>query len=506
MKRPNKFYLFNTATRSISLRRQQFLRRVATALLCIVSISGVMFLVMDNLFISFEKQIMRHSAQNIASLDFDDPAYEAILADIEANHNFYIEIYSPRDTLIYTTDSNRVLFEPSEDDKKTELQPKIMKFISRQELEDGSYFEIRQEYYATALHLVYGSFFGENCGVEIYSSIDALTEHAMIAGYVILAFAVFLSIAICIIAELYIRMFTRPLIIINNTTKEIAGMNFTNTCPPFKTKELNELGTNINNLSGSLETALRKLKSENIQLEKDIEIERRMEKVMRTFVANASHELKTPISVIQAYAEGMKFGIGCDSTEQFCDIIIDETQKMNTLVVRLMEYLNYDSKAYKPKTSTFNLKSLITENLVLQSRKIEKAYANITVDIDESFYVNGDSEMVLTVFNNYFSNALSHLDFDRNIKISAQDKGDRYTVSVFNSGKPIAESDIDNIWQSFYRGDKSHSRAEGRFGLGLSIVATIQKLFDQKYGVVNLGNGVKFWFDVKKGSIGEETK
>ncbi len=466
-------------------------------MLCIVFITACQFFVMDDIFQKFEGYIMQHSAENIAKLSFDDPDYKAILSDIEANHNFYIEIYSPRDRLIYTTESNTIVFEPSPEQEQ-ELKPKIMKFISRKEFDDGSYLEIRQEYYATALYLVYGSFFGEDCVVEIYSSIDALDEHSLIASYVILAFAIFLSIALCIIAEVYIRMFTKPLMIISDTAKEISQMNFTNSCPRFRTKEMNDLGENINNLSNSLETALRKLKSENIQLERDIEIERRMEKVMRTFVANASHELKTPISVIQAYAEGMKFGIGCDSTEQFCDIIIDETQKMNTLVLRLMEYLHYDSQAYKPQRSTFNLRELICDSLELQTKKIDKARAIVTVNIGEDVFVDADSEMVLTVFNNYFSNAISHLDFDRNIIIAAEDKGDRYTLSVFNSGKPVADNDIENIWQSFYRGDKSHSRAEGRFGLGLSIVATIQKLNEQKYGVVNLGNGVKFWFDIKK--------
>ena len=106
--------------------------------------------------------------------------------------------------------------------------------------------------------------------------------------------------------------------------------------------------------------------------------------------------------------------------------------------------------------------------------------------------------MVQNIFTNYLSNAISHIDFDRIIRVTATDVGTGYRIRVFNTGKPIPGTDIENIWQSFYRADKSHSREEGRFGLGLSFVATIQEMTGEKYGVENKKDGVEFWFDVKK--------
>ena len=102
------------------------------------------------------------------------------------------------------------------------------------------------------------------------------------------------------------------------------------------------------------------------------------------------------------------------------------------------------------------------------------------------------------VINNYVSNAISHAKYDKKIILSATENESSTTVSVFNTGDHIAENDLENIWQSFYRADKAHSRKEGRFGLGLSIVATIQDLHKQKYGVLNREHGVEFWFDIKK--------
>ena len=100
--------------------------------------------------------------------------------------------------------------------------------------------------------------------------------------------------------------------------------------------------------------------------------------------------------------------------------------------------------------------------------------------------------------NNYISNAVSHCDGDKKIIASAEDTGGFYRVYVFNTGAHIAEKDIDKIWMSFYRADKSLSRSQGRFGLGLAIVASIQNLHKAAYGAENVENGVRFYFDVKK--------
>jgi len=171
---------------------------------------------------------------------------------------------------------------------------------------------------------------------------------------------------------------------------------------------------------------------------------------------------------------------------------------MNNLVCTLMEYLQYKNENYIVNKITFNIASFIRECVDLRSHRIKEADADITVDIDERLYGYGDTELLSNVFNNYLSNALSHLDYEKKIVITSKDMGSCCRISVFNTGRQIPGSDIENIWQSFYRADKSHSRAEGRFGLGLSIVAKLQDLHGQRYGVMNRENGVEFWFDIEK--------
>ncbi len=460
--------------------------------------SVVQFAFMDDLYVYATQQGMIAISKQITEMNFKKDDYKSILSDIEVNRDVYIEIYSPRETLFYTTDSNDIVYEPDSKESKENLKPRIMKIKSHTELSDGSYFELRQEYYTSAEYIVYGVFFGQNNGIEIYRSLDAVKANAMTASWAFFVTTLILSFILISIALIYAYSVINPLLIINDKTKSIINMDFSETCPPFKIKEIHELGANINSLSASLSNAMSELQSENRRLEMDIEMKRRMEKTMRSFMANVSHELKTPISIIQGYAEGMKFGIGCDSTEEFCDIIIEESDKMNNLVCRLMEYLQYGTENYRVNKITFNIASFIKDCVDLRSHRIREANARVSLTIDEKIYGYGDTELLSNVFNNYLSNALSHLDYEKEILITSKDMGSCYRISVFNTGKQIPGTDIENIWQSFYRADKSHSRAEGRFGLGLSIVAKLQELHGQKYGVINRENGVEFWFDIEK--------
>ncbi len=480
-----------------NLKSRFSLVSISVVVICATVFSVVQFIFMDDIFSLATRINMIDTAKKIEDINYSDNGYLTLLSEYETENNLYIEIYSPRDTLIYTTQSNETVYE-GDSDGTAELKPRVMRLLSQWQRKDGSYFEVRQEHYTKSQYLVYGSFFGNDKGLILYYSVDVIKENARVASWALFALSMFALIMFFIITFYYANYFTNPIRRIISTTKKIAGMNFDEQCPSFKIKELDELSENINTLSDSLNKALTELKIENYQLEMDIETERKLDKTRKTFVANVSHELKTPISIIQGYAEGMKYGIGCDSTEEFCDIIIEEAEKMNNLVVKLMEYLQYGSGKYVLKASEFNINELICSCIENRSIQIEEQGIDCEIHIDESFTGFGDKELVINIFNNYLSNALSHIDFEKKLIITATDTNNSYRISVYNSGKPIPGTDIENIWQSFYRADKSHSRKEGRFGLGLSIVATLQELHGEKYGVINGEKGVEFWFDIKK--------
>lgn len=480
------------------LRRRFSMLNLTLTVIFLSLFTYLQFDVMDDIFLVAQKNSLIAIAKEIDSLDYESETFKNEMSDIEANNSVYVEIYYPRDRLIYTTDSNKVVYEQSDSTVPPEdLQPRVMKLISQEMHPNGSYFEIRQEFFTTAEYLVFGAFKGTSVGIEIYYSTDLIRDNASTASWVLLGLSITILAAVMLTVSLVAKMYLDPVEKIKRTTQKMIKLDFSEVCPPFKNKELSELSDNINFLSSSLSKSLHELKSENRQLESDIEKERKLEKARRSFVANASHELKTPISVIKGYAEGIKYGIAADSTEEFCDIIIEESDKMNNLIIRLMEQLQYSS-TYTLNESSFPLLPFIKE--LIDGRRLDYKECDIqlVIDIPAHFNGRGDMDLLSSVFNNYFSNALSHLDLERKIIISCKENKNAYRLSVFNSGKPISGTDIENIWQSFYRADKAHSRKEGRFGLGLSIVATIQELHKQKYGVINREQGVEFWFDIKK--------
>lgn len=481
----------------VTLKRRFSVFSLFAILLCVVIFSVVQFYLMDDIFAYAARLTLLGAADEITGIDFEDKNYMPEISDFETRKGIYIEIYDKNDSLVYTTDSNDYVYNPGANHDRP-LNPRNMKILQHHDREDGSYFEMREEVFATARYIVYGRAFGEGKSLQIYYSVDTITKNAEIASGVLFGLSIIALVLYYAAVYFFAVAFSKPVITISSTSKKIAGLDFSQKCPPFRISELDELSRSINTLSESLENALNSLKIENEQLEHDIEKERSLEKTRRNFVANASHELKTPISIIQGYAEGMKYGIGCDSTEEFCNIIIDEAEKMNTLIIKLLEFLHIGSGEFPLSVQNFYLDELLMSHLGSVEPLYREKDITLHTDIGTNLYAEGDPTLLKIVFNNYFSNAISHTEEKGEIRVSVTEKDNLYNVAVFNSGKHIDENDIGNIWQSFYRADKAHSRAQGRFGLGLSIVASIQELHKQGYDVRNTDNGVEFSFTVKK--------
>jgi signal transduction histidine kinase len=280
----------------------------------------------------------------------------------------------------------------------------------------------------------------------------------------------------------------------------MAKLDFSQKVKTKQNDEIGKLGGSINNLSDSLNDALVDLNEKNKRLLDEVEQEKKLDRIRKSFVSNVSHELKTPISIIQGYAEGLKLmNDGADSSSaEYCDIIMRETEKMNELVLQLLELSSLESGGNQLNTEEFNIKDFVDGyfkgiKIVLEEKQIKSE-----IDIIPDAIGQGDKVKLNMVLNNYVSNAIAHIDGERIIKVSLEEESDAYRVYVFNTGEHIKSEDIDNIWQSFYRADKSRSRSQGRFGLGLSIVSAICNLHETEYGVENTQGGVRFYFDIKK--------
>lgn len=240
-------------------------------------------------------------------------------------------------------------------------------------------------------------------------------------------------------------------------------------------------------MSEQLEKTISELKTANNQLQHDIEQKEKLEDMRNEFLGNVSHELKTPIALIQGYAEGLKEGINDDpeSTEFYCNVIIDEAGKMNRMVKNLLILNQLEFGSDEVEFERFDIVKLVKGVIASCDILIQQAEANIDFIAGESAYVWADEFKTEQVVRNYLTNAIHHAENEKRIEVKIIRTEGKVRVSVFNSGKPIPEEDIPKLWDKFYKVDKAHTREYGGNGIGLSIVKAIMESFHQGYGVKN---------------------
>ena len=265
-------------------------------------------------------------------------------------------------------------------------------------------------------------------------------------------------------------------------------------------QEISVLAHNFNMMADEMQDYIQKLESSKDALE-------RFNKMRNDFTANITHELKTPLALIQGYAEGLQECINDDaqSRDFYCEVIMDEADKMNQMVKKLLTLNQLEFGNEVVPMERFNLTELI--HGIINSSSILLEQNDISVTFDESGPMDawGDEFKVEEVVTNYLSNAIHHAEFDKKIRIWYTRKDSVVRVSVFNTGKQIPEEDLDNVWIKFYKVDKARTREYGGSGIGLSIVKAIMDSFHQKCGAINYENGVEFWFELDGRSKKEET-
>jgi len=261
-------------------------------------------------------------------------------------------------------------------------------------------------------------------------------------------------------------------------------------------EEIRVLGNSMNSLSERLKDTIGELKSANNQLQKDIEEKTRIDEMRKEFIANVSHELKTPIALIQGYAEGLQEGMAEDkeSRDYYCEVIVDEAGKMNQMVRQLLTLSSLESGNDRTVMERFDLVELIQGVIDAAQLMIQQNEITIRFDYAEPIYVWADEFKIEEVVTNYLSNAIHHADGEKLISVRVLREGDRVRVEVFNTGNQIPDEALPNLWTKFYKVDKARTRAYGGSGIGLSIVKAIMDGHHQECGVNNWENGVEFWF------------
>lgn len=302
-----------------------------------------------------------------------------------------------------------------------------------------------------------------------------------------------------ILMTLVSNKFTKPILKLSKIANNMANLNFKETYDEIREDEVGVLGDSMNKLSNNLQETISNLEKANKQLAEDLKEKEKIDEMRKTFVSDVSHELKTPIALIQGYAEGLKYSIADDESRDFyCQTIIEESEKMNDLVKKITSLSQIEYGYTKVELEKFDIKEIIEYKLHTMQLLLEQNNIKLNTHL-YSQIVEMDLSLLDEILNNYLSNAINHISGNKILNISFENySNDKIKISIFNTGENISENELENLWIKFYKVDKSRTREYGGSGIGLSIVKAILDNVNQEYGVLNKENGVEFWFTLKK--------
>lgn len=334
--------------------------------------------------------------------------------------------------------------------------------------------------------------------VIMSTPVAGLKESVNISNQYLVYVAAIGFIITVIITFIIANMITLPIMQLAEISNKMGKLDFTARYTGNRSDEIQTLGQNMNFMSVKLKNAIDELQKANELLKEDIKRKEAIDEMRKDFIANVSHELKTPIALIQGYAEGLNEGL-CEDEESrkyYTEVIMDESEKMNKMVKQLLTLSSLESGNSILHIEKFNIVELTRE--VLSSISILTGEKNVNIIFDDSrdIYIYGDEFKIEEVVTNYISNAIHHVRDFGEIKIEILKRDNSIYFSVYNSGNNIPEKDLANIWEKFYKVDKAHSRKYGGSGIGLSIVKAIVEAHYGNVGVKNMPEGVEFSFEI----------
>lgn len=448
-------------------------------------------------FTAHEKRVLRSAADAAAAVDVNDRAgAEEALRALEEGDNVQFSLYEG-ETLIYASLRQFGPARPGLSGFDLLVRSEDQRQIADlgEDGEGGRYTEVTD---------------GMGVSYLVYTrTYDTRTVEAMIPLQIIEAgsgFATRFTLVVMTVALLVVLIvnvwlslrFTRPITEINDVARQMTRLDFSRKAAVRGKDELAELAGSLNAMSDSLDAALRELQEKNARLEDEIEERRRLDEMRSGFVANVSHELKTPLAILQGYAEALEDGADDPARrERYCRVIREETERMHGLVLRLLELSRYESGA-AVSAGPVDLTACAANVVDRLCARLEEKKVVLSFDLPERLPAEGDPVMLEQAVENYLSNAISHVPEGGEIRLFTEPYGEKERLCVYNAGSHVAPEDLENVWQSFFRADKSHNRAEGRFGLGLSIVRAILVAHRADFGVYNTEDGVVFWMEIPR--------
>ena len=475
--------------------------------LCIIVISIIMLLIILNNFVlrefyEYNKEKQLEHVYKIINEYYNAEESNKDLSDeldkIAINNNFDILIRNNENVSIYS--SNKDFYYTIGE---------MALSILREGRQPGDILENTEKYTISRFkdsktniqYVMLTAVLDNSYNLYIRMPVASIEESVKISNEFLSIIAVFIIIIGGTILSIFSKRFSEPIVELNQIARNMSNLNFTQKyTPSHANDEIDMLGSSINALSDKLESTINQLKNTNFELEKDIEEKSQIDEMRKSFISDVSHELKTPIALIQGYSEGLIENVNSDeeSKKFYAEVILDEATKMDKLVKQLLELMKLE---YGKMQFNINLVELENEIVRKSQVMIEKENVILENHAKGEIKVYADDFYIEQVLTNYITNAIKYsteINMKKIVKIENQilPKQNKVRVKIFNTFEQFSDEDMVRIWNRFYKIDESRNRDKGGNGIGLSLVKAIMNNYSNKYGVKNVAGGVEFYFEL----------
>ena len=499
---------------SIMKKIKSYLKSVRAKLfvtLCIVIVLIVSLLVVINnvvlgkYYLYNKTRVMKHIYQQINTAYNNNTPYEQIedeLKKYSLKNNLDILIKTNDNIVMLATDNYRMDYSAEVEFLKDIKQngEKIQSLYKEKKID----INLVKEKNSSANYIIVSA--NLDNGYELYMRTPTadLQESARISNNVLISIGSVVIIISGIIASIVSKRFTAPISELNGIAQKMSNLDFSQKYQTDDAEdEINNLGKSINTMSDKLEKTIKQLTVNNTELEKDIERKSKIDEMRKQFISDVSHELKTPIALIQGYAEGLVENVNADdeSREFYANVILDEANKMDRLVKQLLDLMKLEYGKREFNNENFDIVALIKEVIKKSNVMLEESKIKLEFNHDEEIIAYADIFYVEQIVTNYLTNAIKYskeINGERKIKvdINKNDDNKKIRVNVFNTGDNINEIELQKIWGRFYKIDASRNRENGGTGIGLAFVKAIMNNYQNDYGAINKENGIEFFFEL----------
>ena len=475
---------------------------ITTIILLLVLINNV---VLEKFYLYNKTKVMKHTYMQINesfNQNMNDDKLENELKILAIKNNADIVIKSDNNIVMLETENYRQNYEREAEffNEINQNGEKIKKLYKDKDI----VIDLIKEKNTSVNYIIVTAKLNNGFELNMATPTADLQESARISNNVLIAIGGAVIVISGIISSFVSRKFTAPILELNSIAKKMSNLDFSQKYQINDTEdEINNLGKSINTMSDKLEKTIQQLTVNNSELEKDIERKSKIDDMRKQFISDVSHELKTPIALIQGYAEGLVENVNADdeSREFYANVILDEANKMDRLVKQLLELMKLEYGKREFNNESFNITELINEVIRKSNVMLEENQVKINFDCDKPIMAYADAFYVEQIITNYLTNAIKYskeVDGERKIEVTvlSNKKTNKIRVSVFNTGDNIDEGELQRIWGRFYKIDSSRNRDKGGTGIGLAFVKAIMNNYKNDYGAINRTNGIEFYFEL----------